>query len=171
MTQRIGSRFDVVLDLGAAARAGGRAPSTGSCCTSSATSSTARSCRMRLRGQLVAQVPQGYGCTDGVTGACAAPVELFAESFAKWATGDIGVNLYIGYKVLPPGDAGSLGRPAGPPGRLIAGLGRRRRRGPAAQRLRLTERPPSRLVAARAAHGLRGGQDPARAALGQLGEP
>ena len=47
-------------------------------------------------------VPRGYGCDDGRLGACAGREERFAESFAKWASGDIGVDLSIGYKVLPP---------------------------------------------------------------------
>jgi hypothetical protein len=52
---------------------------------------------------LQAGIPAGYGCDQGDTGGCATPPERFAESFAKWATGDIGVDLYIGYKVPPPG--------------------------------------------------------------------
>jgi hypothetical protein len=47
-------------------------------------------------------IPAGWGCDQGVAGACAAVPERFAESFAKWATGDIGVDLYVGYKVPPP---------------------------------------------------------------------
>jgi hypothetical protein len=53
--------------------------------------------------RLQAGIPAGFGCDDGRAGACADPGERFAESFAKWATGDIGVDLYIGYKVPPPG--------------------------------------------------------------------
>jgi hypothetical protein len=49
-----------------------------------------------------AEIPSGYGCEDGKLGACAKPEERFAETFAKWALGDIGVNLDIGYKVPPP---------------------------------------------------------------------
>ena len=53
--------------------------------------------------RLVAEIPTGYGCDNAVpTGACAPPRERFAETFAKWATGDIGVNVPLGYKVLPP---------------------------------------------------------------------
>ena len=52
---------------------------------------------------LDAGVPRGWECEGGATGACAAVEERFAESFAKWAMGDIGVDLYIGYKVPPPG--------------------------------------------------------------------
>ena len=51
---------------------------------------------------LVAAVPTGWGCDDGVTGSCAAPEERFAESFAKWATGDIGIDVAIGYSIPPP---------------------------------------------------------------------
>ena len=47
-------------------------------------------------------IPAGWGCDQGTSGACAPPEERFAESFAKWATGDIGVDLYVGYKVPPP---------------------------------------------------------------------
>jgi hypothetical protein len=51
---------------------------------------------------LDAGIPRGYGCDDGVTGACASAGERFAETFAKWATGDIGFNLDVGYKIMPP---------------------------------------------------------------------
>jgi len=51
---------------------------------------------------LQAGIPAGCGCDQGIAGACASPPERFAESFAKWATGDIGLDLFIGYKVLPP---------------------------------------------------------------------
>jgi hypothetical protein len=47
-------------------------------------------------------IPAGWGCEEGTAGACATPPERFAETFAKWATGDIGVDLSIGYKVPPP---------------------------------------------------------------------
>jgi hypothetical protein len=52
---------------------------------------------------LDAQVPGGYACDAGEqTSACAPREERFAETFAKWATGDIGVDLNIGYAVAPP---------------------------------------------------------------------
>lgn len=51
---------------------------------------------------LVEAVPVGWGCDQGNSGACAAPEERFAESFAKWATGDIGVDVYLGYAIPPP---------------------------------------------------------------------
>ena len=51
---------------------------------------------------LDAGIPAGWGCENGMLGACADREERFAESFAKWALDDIGVNLDIGYKVPPP---------------------------------------------------------------------
>ncbi|MEA2252925.1 MAG: hypothetical protein QOG70_3167 [Solirubrobacteraceae bacterium] len=60
---------------------------------------------------LDAGIPQGWGCDDGETGACAPRTERFAESFAKWATGDIGVDLYIGYKIPPPPSLEAWGVP------------------------------------------------------------
>jgi hypothetical protein len=52
---------------------------------------------------LDAGIPQGWGCEEGKLGSCTSREERFAESFAKWATGDIGVNIAAGYKVPPPG--------------------------------------------------------------------
>jgi hypothetical protein len=56
-----------------------------------------------LDSALDAQVPRGYACAAGErTSACAPREERFAETFAKWATGDIGVDLNAGYAVAPP---------------------------------------------------------------------
>jgi hypothetical protein len=55
-----------------------------------------------LIASLDAGIPSGWGCEQGTMGACADREERFAETFAKWALGDIGVNLNIGYKVPPP---------------------------------------------------------------------
>ena len=52
--------------------------------------------------RLAAGIPAGYGCDQGLSGACATADERFAESFAKWAVGDIGLDLDVGYKVMPP---------------------------------------------------------------------
>ena len=68
---------------------------------------------------LDAGIPAGWGCDDGKLGACANREERFAESFAKWALGDIGVNLDIGYKVPPP--AAPLAVWGAPLARLAAG--------------------------------------------------
>lgn len=61
-----------------------------------------------LLARVDARTPKGYGCEDG-RGGCAAREERFADSFAKWATGDIGVDLYLGYQVPPP--SGAWGEP------------------------------------------------------------
>jgi hypothetical protein len=68
---------------------------------------------------LDAGIPAGWGCDGGKLGACAGREERFAESFAKWALGDIGVNLDIGYKVPPP--AAPLDVWGAPLARLAAG--------------------------------------------------
>ncbi len=61
---------------------------------------------------LDAATPPGFGCDDdGHSGGCAAREERFAESFAKWATGDIGVDVYLGYRVPPPTSLESWGAP------------------------------------------------------------
>lgn len=66
-----------------------------------------------LRARLDAAIPAGYPCA-GRDAACAgrsAREERFAETFAKWATGDIGVGLDIGYRVPPPLSLGGWGAP------------------------------------------------------------
>ena len=66
----------------------------------------------QLAHTLAAAVPLGYACEPGARdAACAAREERFAETFAKWATGDIGEGLYIGYRVLPPPSLEQWGRP------------------------------------------------------------
>ena len=64
-----------------------------------------------LEAELDAATPPGFGCDDRISGGCAAREERFAESFAKWATGDIGNDLYLGYKVPPPTSLSQWGRP------------------------------------------------------------
>jgi hypothetical protein len=64
-----------------------------------------------LHRRLDAGIPEGYGCEKAMMGGCADTRERFAESFAKWATRDIGVDLYLGYKVPPPSDLESWGAP------------------------------------------------------------
>lgn len=64
-----------------------------------------------LEAQLDAATPPGFGCGDGNSGGCAAREERFAESFAKWATGDIGNDLYLGYRVPPPRSLSGWGAP------------------------------------------------------------
>ena len=57
-----------------------------------------------LVARLDAEIPQGYGpCVSGQRdAACTQREERFAETFSKWATGDIGAGLNIGYRVPPP---------------------------------------------------------------------
>ncbi len=50
-----------------------------------------------LRQQLFAGLASGYGCRRAGVNECAHPAEQFAETFAKWATGNVGVNVYMGY--------------------------------------------------------------------------
>jgi hypothetical protein len=62
--------------------------------------------------RLDAGIPPGEPCAPGTsTGSCAPIQERFAETFAKWATGDIGIALYAGYEVPPPADLEAWGRP------------------------------------------------------------
>jgi hypothetical protein len=68
-----------------------------------------------LENELDAATPAGFGCDDGGrSGACAARAERFAESFAKWATGDIGVDINLGYRVPPPTSLEHWGDPLAP---------------------------------------------------------
>ena len=61
---------------------------------------------------LDAGIPAGVVCEgNGSVGACANREERFAETFAKWATGDVGHNLYLGYKVPPPPQLDAWGTP------------------------------------------------------------
>jgi hypothetical protein len=71
-----------------------------------------------LAQRLDAPIPAGYGC-DPVQPeiGCAPRPERFAETFAKWATGDIGFNLPIGYKVAPPASLEEWGV------QLVSGIG------------------------------------------------
>ncbi|QEC49063.1 hypothetical protein FSW04_16765 [Baekduia soli] len=111
LTQSEGARFKVTLDLAKAARAGGRRAIDRLVLHELGHVVRFALVPVAVRDQLVAQVPRGFGCDDGVSGACAQPEEIFAESFAKWATGDIGVNLNLGYAVPPPTDLAAWGVP------------------------------------------------------------
>ena len=65
-----------------------------------------------LERELDVATPAGFGCDGGGdSGACAAREERFAESFAKWATGDIGVDVQLGYRVPPPTSLEGWGHP------------------------------------------------------------
>jgi hypothetical protein len=110
-TQRIGERYDVRLNLAAGIRAGGQRGIDRLVLHELGHVVDDALVPRSTFEALVAQVPTGYGCEDGVTGGCAPPAERFAETFAKWATNDIGVDIYLGYKVPPPGDLQGWGAP------------------------------------------------------------
>lgn len=55
-----------------------------------------------MRRDLFAQLASGYGCSRQGLNECAEPEEQFAETFAKWATGNVGVNVYMGYATPLP---------------------------------------------------------------------
>jgi hypothetical protein len=59
-----------------------------------------------------AQIPTGVRCLPGQpTGACATVAERFADTFAKWAMDDLGVNGTVGYRILPPVPIAKWGEP------------------------------------------------------------
>jgi hypothetical protein len=71
-----------------------------------------------LAQRLDAPIPAGYGCDPMQPDVgCAPRPERFAETFSKWATGDIGINLPIGYKVAPPTSLEDWGA------QLVSGIG------------------------------------------------
>jgi hypothetical protein len=72
-----------------------------------------------LAAKLDAPIPVGYGCEPGTASpiGCAPREERFAETFSKWCTGDIGVNLPLGYKVAPPASLDDWGA------QLVSGIG------------------------------------------------
>jgi hypothetical protein len=97
----LGDRYEVVLDLATVTRMGPRAVSRLVLHELAHVVDYAL-VKDELLVALDAQVPPGYVCEAGRVGSCAPKEERFAETFAKWATGDIGVDIYLGYKVLPP---------------------------------------------------------------------
>jgi hypothetical protein len=66
-----------------------------------------------LKAQFDAGIPAGLPCPAGTPlGSCAPREERFAETFAKWAMfDDLGVSLYIGYAVPPPGSFQTWAQP------------------------------------------------------------
>jgi hypothetical protein len=111
LTQSHGDRFDVTLDLGTVSREYGRRGIDRLVQHELGHVVDFALVPDALDVQLDARIPQGYGCDDGDSGGCADRAERFAESFAKWASGDIGVDLYLGYKVPPPDDLANWGAP------------------------------------------------------------
>jgi hypothetical protein len=98
-----GTRYAVTLDLGTVARAFGRRGIDRVVLHELGHVVDFALLPDDVMARLQAGIPTGFGCDEGISGACANARERFAESFAKWATGDIGVDLGAGYKVPPPG--------------------------------------------------------------------
>lgn len=111
VTQSAGPRFTVTLNLGLALRIHGQRGIDRLVLHELGHVIDFALVPAALDARLDAQIPRGYGCEEGQTGACAVPEERFAETFAKWATRDIGVGVDLGYKVPPPDDLESWGAP------------------------------------------------------------
>lgn len=107
-----GSRYRVLLNLGIASRRGGQRGIDRVVLHELGHIVDFALLPDDVRDRMDAGVPRGYGCEDGVTGACTAPEEIFADSFAKWASGDIGLGLSLaGYRIPPPSDLEGWGAP------------------------------------------------------------
>jgi hypothetical protein len=110
-SSKTGDRFTVTLNLGLAARSKGQRGIDRLVLHELGHVVDFALVPAALNTQLDAGIPRGYGCEEGQTGACAVPEERFAESFAKWALGDIGVGVDLGYKIPPPDDLEAWGAP------------------------------------------------------------
>jgi hypothetical protein len=110
-TQSVGNRYSVTVDLGVVSRRYGQRGIDRTVLHELGHVVDFALVPPALDARLDAAIPQGYGCDGQNSGGCAQPTERFAESFAKWATGDIGVDLYLGYKVPPPDDLAAWGAP------------------------------------------------------------
>ncbi|MDX6684764.1 MAG: hypothetical protein QOF26_3335 [Baekduia sp.] len=110
-TQQRGDRFSMVLNLGGVSRRYGRRGIDRLVQHELGHVVDFALVPPALHQQLDAAIPLGYGCDQQMMGGCANTRERFAESFAKWASGDIGVDLYLGYKVPPPDDLANWGAP------------------------------------------------------------
>ncbi|MDP8968487.1 MAG: hypothetical protein M3N04_07800 [Actinomycetota bacterium] len=110
-TSSTAAGYDVVLDLGSVYRAAGMRGVRRLVLHELAHVIDHALVGTALEAQLDAATPPGFGCDGGNSGACAAREERFAESFAKWATGDIGNDLYLGYRVPPPTSLSAWGEP------------------------------------------------------------
>ena len=103
--------YDVALDLGAVSRAFGKRGIARVTLHELGHVIDSAMVPRDLERELDAATPEGWGCDNGKYGACADRAERFAESFAKWATGDIGVDIYLGYSVPPPVPLATWGAP------------------------------------------------------------
>jgi hypothetical protein len=111
VTQSVGDRYDVAVNLGLVARSNGQRGIDRTVLHELGHVIDFVLVPQALDDQLDAGIPRGYGCEQASSGACASETERFAESFAKWATGDIGVAVSLGYKVPPPDDLAAWGAP------------------------------------------------------------
>lgn len=114
MTQQTAAGFEVTLDLGTVSSAAGERGIVRMVLHEMGHVVDHALVPPAMRAQLDAGIPPGYPCTEVTDPACAgrsAREERFAESFAKWATEDIGIGLSLGYSVLPPYDLTGWGAP------------------------------------------------------------
>jgi hypothetical protein len=111
VTQSVGDRYDVTVNLGIVSRRYGQRGIDRDVLHELGHVVDFALVPPETNSRLDAEIPRGYGCDSQNSGGCASVTERFAESFAKWATGDIGVDLYLGYKVPPPDDLAGWGAP------------------------------------------------------------
>jgi hypothetical protein len=64
-----------------------------------------------LRDRLAAEVPTSGVCPDGIRGDCAAPMERFADTFAKWALRGAVSEVGAGYSLAAPRSLEDWGAP------------------------------------------------------------
>lgn len=103
LTHGLGNRFEIVLDLGRVWRQSGDRGINRLVLHELGHVVDFVLVPDALKAKLDAGIPAGYACDPGVAdGACTSPAERFAETFAKWATGDLGFDVDLGYKVLAP---------------------------------------------------------------------
>ena len=112
-TRSTAGGYDVLLDLGGVYRANGMRGLRRLVLHELAHVVDAALVPSALEARLDAATPPGIGCDGGLSGGCAARAERFAESFAKWATGDIGNDVRLGYRVPPPRSLARWGDPLG----------------------------------------------------------
>jgi hypothetical protein len=118
-TQFVGDHFDVRLNLAAVYQADGERGTQRLILHELGHVVDAVLVKPDLAAKLDAPIPAGYGCDPMAQSpiGCAPREERFAETFSKWCTGDIGVNLPLGYRVAPPASLDDWGA------QLVSGVG------------------------------------------------
>jgi len=118
-TQFVGDHFDVRLNLAAVYQAEGERGTQRLILHELGHVVDAVLVKPDLAAKLDAPIPAGYGCDPMAQSpiGCAPREERFAETFSKWCTGDIGVNLPLGYRVAPPASLDDWGA------QLVSGVG------------------------------------------------